>query len=72
MTVKKDPKRQLLGKIAKARGKQFESRIDDSFAYYAQKGYAIIEKTPEPMATRRRSKSTALVTVLPRMATSSS
>lgn len=37
MTVKKDPKRQLLGKIAKARGKQFESRIDDSFAYYAQK-----------------------------------
>ena len=49
MTVKKDPKRQLLGKIAKARGKQFESRIDDSFAYYAQKGYAIIEKTPEPM-----------------------
>ena len=24
MTVKKDPKRQLLGKIAKARGKQFE------------------------------------------------
>ena len=34
MTEKKDPKRQLLGKIAKARGKQFESRIDDSFAYY--------------------------------------
>ena len=32
MTEKKDPKRQLLGKIAKARGKQFESRIDDSFA----------------------------------------
>ena len=49
MTVKKDPKRQMLGKIAKARGKQFESRIDDSFAYYAQKGFAIIEKTPEPM-----------------------
>ena len=48
MTEKKDPKRQLLGKIAKARGKQFESRIDDSFAYYAQKGFAIIEKTPEP------------------------
>ena len=49
MTEKKDPKRQLLGKIAKVRGKQFESRIDDSFAYYAQKGFAIIEKTPEPM-----------------------
>lgn len=49
MNGQKDPKRQLLGKIAKARGKQFESRLDDSFAYYAQKGYAIIEKTPEPM-----------------------
>ena len=54
MTVKKDPKRQLLGKIAKARGKQFESRIDDSFAYYAQKGFAIIEKTPEPMRPIKR------------------
>lgn len=48
MTVKKDPKRQLLGKIAKARGKQFESRIDDSFAYYAQKGLRSSGKTPEP------------------------
>lgn len=45
----KDPRRQLLGKIAKARGKQFEQRLDESFAYYAQRGYAIIEKTPEPM-----------------------
>lgn len=49
MSKEKDPKRQLLGKIAKANGKKFESRLDDSFAYYAQKGYAIIEKTPEPM-----------------------
>ena len=56
MTVKKDPKRQLLGKIAKARGKQFESRIDDSFAYYAQKGFAIIEKTPEPMHPTKKSR----------------
>ena len=49
MTEQKDPKRQLLGKIAKARGKQFEERLDQSFAYYAQKGFAVIEKTPEPM-----------------------
>lgn len=49
MTAKKDPKRQLLGKIAKARGAQFEQRLDESFAYYAQKGFAIVEKTPEPM-----------------------
>ena len=45
----KDPKRQLLGKIANVRGQQFEARLDESFAYYAQRGYAIIEKTPEPM-----------------------
>ena len=49
MSNQKDPKRQLLGKIAKARGEQFEARIDESFAYYAQKGWAIVEKTPEPM-----------------------
>lgn len=45
----KDPKRQLLGKLAKERGKQFEARLDKSFAYYAERGYAIVEKTPEPM-----------------------
>lgn len=49
MTSQKDPKRQLLGKMAKAIGKQFEARLDESFSYYAQRGYAFIEKTPEPM-----------------------
>lgn len=49
MTATKDPKRQLLGKIAKANGKKFEERLDDSFAYYAKSGFAIVEKTPEPM-----------------------
>lgn len=49
MSTAKDPRRQLLGKIAKARGAQFEQRLGESFAYYAQRGYAIIEKTPEPM-----------------------
>lgn len=49
MSKQKDPKHQLQGKIAKANGKRFEKMLDDSFAYYAQKGYAIIEKTPEPM-----------------------
>ena len=49
MSTTKDPRRQLLGKIAKARGAQFEQRLGESFAYYAQRGYAIIEKTPEPM-----------------------
>lgn len=45
----KDPKRQWIGAVSKAKGKQFEQRLDASFAYYAQRGYAVIEKTPEPM-----------------------
>jgi len=46
---KKDPRNQLRGKINQAKGKQFEGRLDTSFAYYKDKGFAIIEKTPEPM-----------------------
>ena len=45
----KDPLRQWLGKKAKAMGKQFESLLDESFAYYDETGFACIEKTPEPM-----------------------
>lgn len=46
---RKDPQRQLLGKIAREKGKQFEARLDESLSYYAAKGFAVIEKTPEPM-----------------------
>lgn len=49
MPKKKDPRRQLLGAISKARGDQFEERLDSAFAYYKAHGFAIIEKTPEPM-----------------------
>ena len=49
MSKAKDPKRQLLGKIARECGKQFEGRIDAALEYYAIKGFADIEKTPEPM-----------------------
>lgn len=45
----KDPQRQLLGKIARAKGEQFESRLDAAFAYYKKTGFADVEKTPEPM-----------------------
>lgn len=45
----KDPKRQLIGKVAKEKGKRFEARLDASFEYYRMKGFALIEKTPEPM-----------------------
>ncbi len=49
MAVGKDPRRQLLGQIAKAEGKRFEDRLDASFEYYRKTGFALIEKTPEPM-----------------------
>lgn len=49
----KDPKRQLRGQISRAKGKQFEERLDASFAYYRQRGFALIEKTPEPMRVLR-------------------
>ena len=45
----KDPKRQLLGKIARQKGQYFEQRLDSTFDYYRERGYAEIEKTPEPM-----------------------
>lgn len=46
---RKDPKRQLIGAISKAKGKHFEERLDASFAHYRERGWAIVEKTPEPM-----------------------
>lgn len=45
----KDPKRQLQGRLAKKQGKAFEERLDKSFDYFREKGFADIEKTPEPM-----------------------
>lgn len=48
-TGKKDPRRQLMGKISRARGKQFEDNIAAALNYYETIGFAEIEKTPEPM-----------------------
>lgn len=45
----KDPLRQWQGKVSKAKGKHFEERLDAAFLYYDEKGFASIEKTPEPM-----------------------
>lgn len=45
----KDPLRQWQGKVSKAKGKHFEERLDTAFLYYDEKGFASIEKTPEPM-----------------------
>lgn len=53
MAVKKDPRRQLQGRISREKGKRFEERIDASFEYYELTGFASIEKTPEPMKVLR-------------------
>lgn len=45
----KDPRRQRQGAASKAQGKLFEDRLDAAFARYRESGFAIIEKTPEPM-----------------------
>lgn len=49
MQREKDPLRQWQGKVSKAKGKAFENMLDATFMYYKNKGFAIIEKTPEPM-----------------------
>lgn len=49
-----DPKKQLRGMQNRAEGKAFEERIDASFAYYASRGYALIDKTPEPFKVTKR------------------
>lgn len=48
-----DPKRQLQGKISKAKGQAFEKRLDAAFEEYRAQGVASIEKTPEPMKVTR-------------------
>ena len=46
---KKDPRRQEQGRLAKKQGQAFEKRLDEAFRYYRDHGFAVIEKTPEPM-----------------------
>jgi recombination protein U len=45
----KDAIKQYQGMVNKAVGRNFENLIDIALAHYAQRGDAIIEKTPEPM-----------------------
>lgn len=48
-----DPRRQLIGKMARAKGARFEARLDATFDYYRRTGYAVVDKTPEPMKVIR-------------------
>ncbi len=45
----KDPRRQFIGLISRARGKQFEENITNALDYYESIGFVKVEKTPEPM-----------------------
>ena len=50
----KQTKKQLQGMRSRAKGKAFEDRLDATFAYYASRGYALIDKTPEPFKVIKR------------------
>lgn len=57
MTMKKTGRsvnNQLRGLKNRAEGKDFEERIDKSFAYYRATGYAMVDKTPEPTKVIKR------------------
>ena len=47
--TQKDARKQRQGQRSRAMGKQFEDRLDESFAYYKATGFALVEKTPEPV-----------------------
>ena len=49
-----DPKNREKGKKNRAEGKAFEEILDLTFAYYSAKGYALIDKTQEPMKIIKR------------------
>lgn len=68
MTKEKDPKRQLQGILSKAKGKHFEERLDASFEYYRDKGFAIVEKTPEPMRVIKRLENGKFIAVFEKKA----
>ena len=49
----KDPRRQYIGMMSRAAGKNFETIIEEACTYYRDKNIADIEKTPEPMKVIR-------------------
>jgi len=44
-----NPEIQKRGRRSRAKGKAFEDLLDKTFSYYAEKGYAKVYKTPEPV-----------------------
>lgn len=48
-----DLKKQIIGKRSRASGERFEMLMAAACDFYHDKGYAVIEKTPEPMKPLR-------------------
>ena len=48
-----EPESRKRGRRSRAKGQAFEQLLDRTFAYYSSRGYALIEKTPEPMKVIR-------------------
>ena len=55
------PENQKKGKQNREEGRAFEERLDASFAYYASRGYALIDKTPEPFKIIKRLENTRFI-----------
>jgi len=49
----KDARRQKIGRESRKKGDLFESKLDRTFGYYEERGFASITKTPEPMKPLR-------------------
>ena len=50
----------LQNTMNRAAGQSFEELITESLAYYYEKGYASIEKTPEPMRVLKQKRGSYL------------
>lgn len=53
--------KQKQGKKNRAEGQLFEAVLDRTFAYYSEKGYALIDKTPEPFKIIKRLAQTRFI-----------
>ena len=56
-----DPRARLRGLRSRALGKAFEDRLDRSFDYYNETGFAQIDKTPEPFKVIKRLEHTRFI-----------
>ena len=53
--------KQKQGKKNREEGRAFEELLDHTFAYYSSKGYAQIDKTPEPFKIIKRLENTRFI-----------